>query len=185
VGPREKLKEFIKARSFLRSEEPVFKLASGKMSNFYFDLRRTTLSPEGQYLIGELVLLKIGELGLKPRAIGGLTMGADPVSTAVACVSYLKKTPIEAFVIRKEPKEHGTGRQIEGSVEAGDPVIIVDDVLTTGKSTIKAINAAREYGLKVLCAIVLLDRLEHDGRKNVEATGVPLYSIFTKEDFFS
>lgn len=182
---REKLKEFIKARSFLRSEEPVFKLASGKMSNFYFDLRRTTLSPEGQYLIGELVLGKINELGIKPKAIGGLTMGADPVSTAVACVSHLKGTPVEAFVVRKEPKEHGTGRQIEGNVEAGDPVVIVDDVLTTGKSTIKAIEIARQYGLMVLCAIVLLDRGEHDGKKNVEDKGVPLYSIFTKEDFFS
>ena len=179
----EKLRAFITAQCFLRSDEPIFRLTSGKMSNFYFDLRRATLSPEGQYLIGNIILDKIIGLGLSPSAAGGLTMGADPIATAVAYSSYLRQKPIEAFVIRKEPKAHGTMKQVEGNVESGDEVIILDDVLTTGKSTIKAIEAARAAGLKTLAAIVLLDRAEHEGRKNVEALGLPLYSIFRKEDF--
>jgi len=180
---KDRLREFIKARCYLRSEKPIFRLSSGEMSNFYFDLRLATLSPEGQYLIGNVVLQKMDELGLKPKAIGGLTMGADPISTAVAFASHLKGEPIEAFVIRKEPKAHGTMKQVEGNVEEGDPVVILDDVLTTGKSTIKAIEAARAAGLKILAAIVLLDRGEHEGKANVEQTGARLYSIFRKEDF--
>lgn len=180
---KKKLAEFIKERGYLRSEKKIFKLSSGEMSDFYFDLRRATLSPEGQFLIGNIMLEKIEELGLKPDAIGGLTMGADPVATATAFASYLRGNPIEAFVIRKEPKSHGTMRQVEGNVETGDKVIILDDVLTTGNSTIKAIEAARAAGLNILCAIVLLDRCEHNGRANVEGTGVKLYSIFKKEDF--
>ena len=179
----EKLRQLIKGKCFLKSDKPIFRLTSGQMSNFYFDLRRATLSPEGQYLIGNIILEKITELGLSPAAVGGLTMGADPIATAVAYSSYLKQEPIEAFVIRKEPKAHGTMKQVEGNVSEGDHVIILDDVLTTGKSTIKAIEAARAAGLKTIAAIVLLDRAEHEGRNNVETLGLPLYSIFRKEDF--
>ena len=153
------------------------------MSDFYFDLRMATLSPEGQYLIGNIVFDKLAELGLHPKAAGGLTMGADPIATATAYCSFTKGTPVEAFVIRKEPKSHGTMKQVEGNVAPGDEVVILDDVLTTGKSTIKAIEAARAAGLKILAAIVLLDRSEHKGKKNVEAQGVPLYSIFRMQDF--
>ncbi len=177
----EKLIGYIREHSFLKSEEPVFRLSSGKMSNTYFDLRLTTLSPLGQYLIGNLVYDKIRALGLRPRGVGGLTMGADPISTSVAYASYLNGDPIEAFVIRKEPKPHGRGLQIEGNVRPGDAVVIVDDVLTTGGSTIKAINIARGYGLAVLAAIVLLDRCEQDGRQNVESEGVALHSLLTAD----
>lgn len=182
---RQRLIELVKERSFLRAEEPIFRLSSGKMSNVYFDLRRTTLSPEGQYLIGNLFCEKIAELGLTPVAIGGLTMGADPVSTAVAYASFLRGAPIEAFVIRKEPKAHGMGLQIEGNAKKGDRVVIVDDVLTTGKSTIKAIEIARSDGLDVIAAIVLLDRCEQNGRQNVEALGLKAYSILTASDVSS
>ncbi|MDA8326031.1 MAG: orotate phosphoribosyltransferase [Nitrospiraceae bacterium] len=179
----ERLRKFIRENCFLKSDQPIFRLTSGKMSNFYFDLRRATLSPEGQYLIGDIVFDRFSELGLSPRAAGGLTMGADPISTAVAYCSFTKGKPIEAFVIRKEPKTHGTMKQVEGNVDEGDEVVILDDVLTTGKSTIKAIEAAKAAGLKILAAVVLLDRGEHEGKKNVEARGVPLYSIFRMEDF--
>ncbi|MDA8087192.1 MAG: orotate phosphoribosyltransferase [Nitrospiraceae bacterium] len=179
----ERLRQFIKANCFLKSDRPVFKLTSGKMSNFYFDLRMATLSPEGQFLIGNIIFDRLSELGLSPRAVGGLTMGADPIATSVAYCSFTRERPVEAFVIRKEPKTHGTMKQVEGNVEEGDEVVILDDVLTTGKSTIKAIEAARAAGLKILAAIVLLDRGEHEGKKNVEALGVPLYSIFRMEDF--
>lgn len=179
---REKLIWYIKEHSFLKSEEPIFRLSSGKMSNVYFDLRLTTLSPEGQYLIGNLLYDKLEELGLNPVALGGLTMGADPVSCSLSYTSYLKGKPIEAFVIRKEPKVHGRGLQIEGNIKEGDDVVIVDDVLTTGGSTIKAIDIARETGLHVLAAIVVLDRCEQNGKANVEQH-CPLYSLLTIEDF--
>jgi orotate phosphoribosyltransferase len=183
LNDKHKLIEFIKGRSFLKSDKPVFKLSSGKMSNVYFDLRLATLSPEGQYLIGNLLFDKIKEHGLKTKAVGGLTMGADPVSTATAYASYLKGEPIEAFVIRKEPKKHGRGLQIEGNVQAGDDIVIVDDVLTTGGSAIKAATIAKESGLNILAVIVVLDRCEQNGRENVEKLGYPLYSLLTVKDF--
>ena len=183
MGSRERLIELVRERSFLKSDEPVFKLASGEMSKVYFDLRLTTLSPEGQSLIGNLMFDKLGELGLKPKAAGGLTMGADPVACALAHVSHLKGgTPIEALVIRKEPKDHGRGRQIEGNVDEGDDIVIIDDVLTTGGSTIKAVEIARSYGLNVLAAIVVLDRCEKNGKANVEQH-CPLYSLLEMNDF--
>ncbi len=180
---KERLINYVKTHSFLKSDKPIFRLSSGKMSNVYFDLRLTTLSPEGQYLIGNLLYDMIQKLGLKPKAVGGLTMGADPVASATAYCSYLKGNPIEAFVIRKEPKTHGRGLQIEGNVKEGDDVIIVDDVLTTGGSTIKAINIAKEAGLNVLAVIVVLDRCEQNGKENVEKLGYPVYSILTIKDF--
>lgn len=182
MNHRDKLIKLVNERSFLKSDEPVFRLASGKMSNVYFDLRLTTLSPEGQTLIGALMFEKLKEHGLKPDIAGGLTMGADPVSCALAYTSYLKGEPIEAMVIRKEPKDHGRGLQIEGRFEKGDNVVILDDVLTTGGSTIKAVNIAREAGLNVLAAIVVLDRCEQDGKANVE-NHCPLYSLLTIDDF--
>ncbi len=183
MGSRERLIELVRERSFLMSDEPVFKLASGEMSKVYFDLRLTTLSPEGQSLIGNLMFDKLGELGLKPKAAGGLTMGADPVACSLAHTSHLKgENPIEALVIRKEPKDHGRGRQIEGNVDEGDDVVIIDDVLTTGGSTIKAVKIARSYGLNVLAAIVVLDRCEKNGRANVEQH-CPLYSLLEITDF--
>lgn len=183
VDNRRKLIEFIKKRSFLRSDKPIYKLASGKMSNFYFDLRLTTLSPEGQHLIGNLLYEKIKELGLRPKGAGGLTMGADPVATALAYCSHLKGDPIEAFVIRKEPKAHGRGLQVEGNVKDGDDVVILDDVLTTGGSVIKAINIAKEAGFNILAVIVVLDRCEQNGRENVEKLGYPLHSLLSIKDF--
>jgi orotate phosphoribosyltransferase len=183
LADRRRLIDVVRERSFLESEEPVYRLSSGKMSNVYFDLRLTTLSPEGQFLIGNLLLDSLSEQGLKPKAVGGLTMGADPVSTAVAYASFERGEPVEAFVIRREPKEHGLGRQIEGNVEAGDEVVVVDDVLTTGGSAIKAIGIAREAGLKVLAVVVVLDRCEQNGRENIEKLGYPLYSILTAGDF--
>jgi orotate phosphoribosyltransferase len=177
-----RLIELVRKQSFLKSDEPIFKLASGEMSKVYFDLRLTTLSPEGQHLIGNLVFEKLEDEELRPKAAGGLTMGADPVASALAHVSHLKGVPIEALVIRKEPKEHGRGRQIEGNVSEGDDIVIIDDVLTTGGSTIKAVNIARSYGLNVLAAIIILDRCEKNGRANVEEH-CPVYSILEITDF--
>ncbi|HCC68591.1 MAG TPA: orotate phosphoribosyltransferase [Nitrospiraceae bacterium] len=178
-----RLISYIKEHSFEYSDRPIFKLSSGKMSNFYFNLKKTTHSAEGQYLIGNLVLDKIQELNLKPKAIGGPTMGADPIAFATAYCSYQRQNPIDAFVIRKEPKPHGMMLQIEGNVRAGDNVIIVDDVVTTGQSTIRAIEIAKNAGLNIIAVIIFLDRCEQNGRENIEKSGYPVYSILTIKDF--
>ncbi|MEW6571261.1 MAG: orotate phosphoribosyltransferase [Nitrospirota bacterium] len=180
---RERLKQLIRQLSFQYNAKPIYKLTSGAVSHYYFNMKKITYSPEGAYLIGKLVFDKIKKIGLSVSAIGGLTMGADPIAFAVARYSYDAKEPIEAFVIRKEPKEHGTQLQIEGNVNPGDHVVIVDDVITTGGSTIKAINIARDYGLVVVAVIVLVDRNEQNGRQNIEELGLPVYDIFTVHDF--
>ncbi|MBI5739200.1 MAG: orotate phosphoribosyltransferase [Nitrospirae bacterium] len=180
---REQLIQIIRERSFQYSPEPKFKLSSGAVSNFYFNLKKTTQSPDGMYIVGKIIYEKIRELGLHPAAIGGLTLGADPIAYAVAMQSYTAKEHINAMVIRKEPKQHGLKLPVEGDVMAGDHVIIIDDVVTTGNSTIKAINAASDYGLIIDAVIVLLDRCEQNGRQNIEALGYPVYSILTVNDF--
>ncbi|MBA3018464.1 MAG: orotate phosphoribosyltransferase [Proteobacteria bacterium] len=181
----DELKNLIKTIAFQKTDTPSFPLSSGQKSCFYFNMKKITYLPKGQVLIGKVIYDKIQELNLKPKAIGGLTMGADPISVATAFTSFLKDNPIEAFAIRKEPKEHGMRLQIEGNVDAGDSVIIVDDVVTTGKSTIQAIDIARKHGLNVLCAIILVDRCEENGHQNIESKGIKVYSIFTIHDFKS
>lgn len=176
---KERLVELIYSRAFRYSEEPVFRLVSGKMSNYYFNCKTVTLHPEGMYLIGHIVLGMIADTGAK--GVGGLTLGADPIADAVAYTSYLKKDPVEAFVVRKTAKAHGTMQWIEGNVGKGDRVVIVDDVITTGKSTIEAIEKAREVGLEVLRAIALVDRQE-GGKENIEALGVPVDAVITREE---
>ncbi|MCX7913988.1 MAG: orotate phosphoribosyltransferase [Thermodesulfovibrionales bacterium] len=183
MSERDKLIQLIKDRSYKYSENPPFKLSSGGYSNFYFDLKKTTYSPFGQHLIGKIVFEKLIELSLKIDALGGLTMGADPIALAVAHYSYERGRPIEAFSIRKEPKGHGTMHQIEGYIKEGDRVVIIDDVITTGASTIKAIKVAEEFGLNIQAVIVLLDRCEQNGRQNIEACGYDVHSVLTLYDF--
>lgn len=180
---RDKLIELIKERSFKKRKSPSFPLSSGKKSRYYFNLKNVTLSPDGIALTGKLVYNKIQQLELKPKAIGGPSMGADPIAHATAFTSYLKKNPIQAFAIRKEPKKHGLKLQIEGNVAKGDEVIIVDDVVTTGKSTIDAINIARAHGLNIQGVIVIVDRCEENGKENIEAEGTTVHSILTIKDF--
>ncbi len=162
----ERLKKLILERSFKYSETPTFRLVCGEMSKFYFNCKPTTLSPEGQYLIGNLVFKVIRNKNI--QAIGGLTLGADPIACAVANESFRRGEPIEAFVVRKKLKDHGMVAKIEGNVKPGDRVIVVDDVVTTGQSTIQAIEAARENGLMVVGVVVLVDREEMNGRQNIE-----------------
>jgi orotate phosphoribosyltransferase len=155
---RDRLIRLIYERAFKYSEEPIFKLVSGRMSNYYFNCKMVTLNPEGMYLIGNIVFDMIKDM--KVKGIGGLTLGADPIADAVAYTSYLKEKPIEAFVVRKSAKSHGTMQWIEGDVKAGDGIVIVDDVITTGKSTIEAITRAKEAGLEIVKVIALVDRQE-------------------------
>lgn len=176
---KQRLIELIIDKAFKYSEEPVFKLVSGRMSNYYFNCKTITLHPEGMHLVGSIIYDMIH--ASCPAGIGGLTLGADPIANAVAYTSYLKGSPIEAFVIRKTAKAHGTMQWIEGNVRAGDRVIIVDDVITTGKSTIEAIGRAREANLDIVKVIAMIDRQE-GGRENIEALGLAVEAVVTREE---
>ncbi|UCG77451.1 MAG: orotate phosphoribosyltransferase [Nitrospirota bacterium] len=176
---KNRLIELIIEKAFNYSEEPVFKLVSGKLSNYYFNCKAVTLSPEGIYLIGNVLYDMVKDLNI--NAIGGLTLGADPLAFATAYASYLKEDPIEAFVVRKKAKEHGTMQWIEGNVKEGDRVAIVDDVITTGKSTIEAIIRAKDAGLEIVSILTLIDRQE-GGREAVKDVGFDLTPVITRDE---
>ncbi|AAC07702.1 uridine 5-monophosphate synthase [Aquifex aeolicus VF5] len=172
---REKLARLIKKRSLKVADEPVFKLSSGKLSRYYVDLKQITFDPEGDYLIGKAMYELVKEFN--PDACGGLTLGADPIAYAIAFVSLMDSNPIKPFVVRKEPKGHGMKRQIEGLLNPGERVAVLEDVVTTGSSALKAVKACREYGLEVIGVFAVVDR-EEGGRENIEKEGIPLYSLF-------
>jgi len=176
---KDRLIELVIEKAFRYSEEAVFKLVSGRMSNYYFNCKSVTLHPEGMYLIGNIIFDLIPDHGVK--GIGGLTLGADPLAYAVAYTSYLRGNPVEAFVVRKSAKSHGTMQWIEGNISAGDRVVIVDDVITTGKSTIEAITRSQEAGLKIVKVIALIDRQE-GGKEAIEALGFELTPVVTREE---
>ncbi len=176
---KERLIQIVLERSFQYRETPIFQLASGRRSQYYFNCKTTVLNPEGMFLVGTLGFHLVRRLDI--QAIGGLTLGADPVACAISYTSFQERQPIEAFIVRKEPKRHGTRLPIEGNVADGDRVVIVDDVITTGGSTLKAMGAARDNGLEVVQAVALIDRQE-GGRENIEAAGVPFQSILTRDE---
>jgi len=180
---RERLIDLILERSFRYSDTPEFRLSSGKMSNFYFNCKTTTLNPEGMYLIGHLCLERIRDIWQTIDGVGGLTLGADPIAISISYTSYMGDNPIEAFVVRKEPKSHGTMQWIEGNVKKGDRVVIVEDVITSGASTIKAIERAKSEGLDVRGVLVLIDRQE-GGKEEVESRGVHVEVILRREEIF-
>src|SRR5579864_6192067 len=157
-----------------------FKLSSGASSDYYVDCRTTTLDAQGARLTGEVFLEEIRARGWQADAIGGLTLGADPVVVAVAVVSG----KLNGFLVRKAEKQHGTGQRIEGFHRKGARVVIVDDVCTTGASTIQAIEAARQFGFEVVGAMCLVEREEAKGRPSVEkaAAPAPFVAVFTAGD---
>lgn len=159
-------------------------LSSGKVSNFYVDCKQTALSAEGHKLIGQLVFELVRERFPEARAVGGPTLGADPIISAVATWSTLHGHPLDAFIIRKDAKGHGTGQPIEGLGNLGEgcPVVVVEDVVTTAGSTLRSLGRCREAGLKVLGVIALVDR-EEGGRQAIEAEGLELQAMFTRSDF--
>ena len=181
---KKRLIDLVIERTFRFTDKPTFKLASGKMSSYYFNCKPTTLNSEGMYLIGNLLydLIK-SKRSLKAKGVGGLTLGADAISNAIAHTCYLKGEQMESFVVRKEPKKHGTMLWVEGNVGKGDKVIIIEDVVTTGGSTIKAIDRAKKCGLKVLGVIVLIDRQE-GGKEKIQAKGVKVETLLTREEIF-
>jgi orotate phosphoribosyltransferase len=174
---RQDLLRLLASKSFRLGE---FKLSSGGTSDYYIDCRTTTLDAKGSRLTGEVFLDEIRRRGWKPQAIGGLTMGADPIVVAVSLVSG----ELHGFLVRKAEKQHGTGQRIEGFREKGARVVIVDDVCTTGASTVQAIEASREFGFEVVGAMCLVERQEAKGRPNVEkaAAPAPFVSVFTARD---
>src|SRR6202165_6042577 len=174
---RQKLLGTLAQKSFRLGQ---FKLSSGGTSDYYIDCRTTTLDAKGSRLTGEVFLEEIQRRGWKPRAIGGLTMGADPIVVAVAVVSG----ELDGFLVRKAEKQHGTGQRMEGFRESGARVVIVDDVCTTGASTVQAIEAAREFGFEIAGVMCLVEREEAKGRPNVEkaAAPAPFVSIFTARE---
>lgn len=174
---RQELLRLLASKSFRLGN---FTLSSGGTSDYYVDCRTTTLSAKGSRLTGQVFFDEIRAQGWKPRAIGGLTMGADPIVVGVSVVSG----ELEGFLVRKAEKQHGTGQRIEGFREKGARVVIVDDVCTTGASTIQAIEAAREFGFNVAGVMCLVEREEAGGRAGVEkAAGAAAFvSIFTAKD---
>jgi orotate phosphoribosyltransferase len=155
-----------------------FLLSSGRRSPYYIDARRTTMSAQGQRLIGELGLAAIRELGWAPASVGGLTMGADPVAYAIARASADAPPLVQAFSVRKAAKEHGTRQTIEGNFAPGDPVVVVEDVLTTGGSALQAIEAIRGAGGAILGVLVVVDR-EQGGREAIEKSGLEVVALTT------
>ncbi|MGO9690605.1 MAG: orotate phosphoribosyltransferase [Syntrophobacteraceae bacterium] len=177
---RNRLLELILEYAFQYSETPAFKLAHGGTSRFYFNCKRITLDPEGQYLVGNLVFDAVKDLGIS--AIGGLTLGADPIANATAYSSWLRGRPIQSFIVRKTSKDHGIIAAIEGKIKAGDRVAVVDDVVTTGGSTLQAISACRQAGLEIVGVLALVDRQEMNGRENIEKQIPNFKALFTRDE---
>jgi orotate phosphoribosyltransferase len=169
------LDRILLARSVQRGH---FVLASGRTSTWYIDCRLTTMSAEGLALIGRLGLAAIRERGWLPRSVGGLTMGADPVAYAIAVASTSSPPLVDAFSVRKEAKRHGAGRRVEGNFQSGDAVVVVEDVITTGGSSLTAVEAIREEGGTVLGILAVVDR-EEGGRQALEASGLRTVSLTT------
>lgn len=174
---RQDLLRLLAHKSFRLGE---FKLSSGGTSDYYIDCRTTTLDAKGSRLTGEVFVEEIRKRGWKAQAIGGLTMGADPIVVAVAVVSG----ELNGFLVRKAEKQHGTGQRVEGFRGKGSRVVIVDDVCTTGASTIQAIEAAREFGFDVAGVMCLVEREEAHGRADVEKAASPaaFIAVFTAND---
>lgn len=179
----DRLKNIVLEKSFKYSEKPIFKLASGSMSHFYFDCKKTTLDPEGAYLIGEIIYDYIQDWVIK--GVGGLTLGADPISAAIMHSAWRRDIRrINQFIVRKKLKDHGSIKLVEGNLQKDDPVLIVDDVITTGGSTIKAIDSAKEEGLIVKGVVVIIDRQELNGVENIRNSDpdIVIRSLITRSE---
>ncbi|HTE51148.1 MAG TPA: orotate phosphoribosyltransferase [Kofleriaceae bacterium] len=176
---RQRLLELLRRDAF---EQKSITLSSGRTSNFYIDCRRVSLTAEGHFLIGQLMRAIIARVAPGAEAVGGLTLGADPLVSATSLMSFIAGQPLTGFLVRKEPKGHGTGQWLEGGgLRAGMATVILEDVITTGGSTIRAIERSRAAELEVVHVVVLVDR-DEGGREAVEAHA-PVTSLFTRHDF--
>ncbi len=179
MDERQRLKELLLSKSY---REGTFTLTSGKTSDFYVDGKQTTLDAEGGYLCGRLLYELIQHNEQPITGVGGMTLGADPLVTAVSLVSHLEKNPIPAFIVRKEAKGHGTGNYIEGknNLQPGSVVALVEDVVTTGGTLIQVIERVENEGFKVGLVVTIVDRQE-GGAETLAGHGYPLKSVFTRE----
>ena len=173
MSRRDALLSLLATRSARRGS---FTLASGRQSSLYIDARTTTMSPDGLALIGPLALQAIHDAGWTPDAVGGLTLGADPIACAISYASASGARPLRAFTVRKEPKTHGTGKLIEGPFREGDRVVVIEDTITTGSSARKAVDAVRAAGGVVEGVLALVDR-EEGGRETLESDGLEVRSL--------
>lgn len=182
---RDELKHLLQKKSIRTGD---FTLASGKKSDFYVDCRVSTMDCRGAILVGEVAFAavreKLAASGQKPVAIGGMTMGADPISLAIAMQSSRQGEPLQMFSVRKEAKKYGTGKRVEGNFQSGDTVILVEDTATTGGSTLKAMEAIAEEGGKVSFVLILVDRQE-GAKEVIEERGVEVLSIFGKDELIA
>jgi len=176
--PLGRLQALLLQRSVSRGD---FILASGRRSTYYIDARLTTMSGEGQNLIGTLGLERLQRRGWQPRAVGGLTLGADPVAYAVAAAAHRTGVRLDAFSVRKQPKQHGTARRIEGCFQSGADVVVIEDVITTGQSALTAIAVLLEAGARVLGVLAVVDRQE-GGRERLEADGHAVEALVSVRD---
>lgn len=183
ITERQRLKEILLEKSYRKG---TFTLTSGKTSDFYIDGKQTTLSAEGAYLCGKLLLELINKSGEQIEAVGGMTLGADPLVTAVSLVSFLEERPIPAFIVRKEAKGHGTGNYIEGlkNMPEGCTVALLEDVVTTGGTLLKVIERVEAQGFKVGLVATIVERQE-GGVETLAEAGYRLESIFTREELLS
>ena len=173
---RSRLLELLKERAVVLGK---VKLSSGKESDYYLDERIVTLSPEGAYLTAKIILDMLKDVEV--NAVGGPTIAADPIVGAIAAVSYAEGRPVAGFMVRKEPKGHGMGKQVEGPIKEGSKVAIIDGTMTTGGSVLKAIEAVEKIGCQVVRVILLIDRLE-GGRDKIQREGYDFAAVFTRDD---
>ena len=171
---RDQLKHLLLERSMRFGN---FTLSSGGSSTYYIDARRTTMSAEGQVLVGRVGYEIVSQSGLEPTHLGGLTMGADPISYAIAHRSHLEGHPLDGFSVRKEAKHHGTGNRVEGGLDPSSRCLVIEDTLTTGKSTLSAVEALREHGVTVVGVLTLVDRSDN-AEELFREIGLPLLSFF-------
>ncbi|QEG43496.1 orotate phosphoribosyltransferase [Roseimaritima ulvae] len=172
-------------KQLLRSEALKFgdfTLASGKKASYYLDCRNLTLHPKAANLIAAGMLQQMDANGPLPDAVGGMAIGADPITAAIITVAGRRDLPLRGFMVRKEPKGHGTGRQVEGPVQPGQRVVIVEDVITSGGSALKAVDAAQAFGLEVIGVLAIIDRLA-GGQQAFADRGLKLQTLYTVRDF--
>ena len=187
MNEKQQLFELLKTRAFEKREVT---LASGKKSSFYIDCKQVTLDAIGHVLVGKTLFEEIRAYEArgkrKIRGVGGLTLGADPIASAVAMTSALERQPIPAFIVRKEPKKHGTSAYLEGlsNIPQGAEVVVVEDVVTTGESAAKAVERVRDAGLEVHVVLGLVDRLD-GGRERMTSMGIELVTLFDRRDFLA
>jgi|SRR5262245_40423497 len=175
---RARLAQILRERSVQKGD---FVLASGQRSSFYIDARVTTMSGEGLAIVGALGLNRLQARDWRPAVVGGLTLGADPVAYAIALAAAMQGLPINAFTVRKEAKSHGTGKRIEGNFTSGARVVVVEDVITTGRSALEAVAAVRAAGGVVAGLLAVVDRGE-GGRAAIEASGLEVEALLTVQD---